>query len=121
MEFNSRKMVMAPDLNATGTLFGGKVLSWVDEEAAIFVISEEKTNNIVTKFMSNVNFLHPAKLGDIVEIGIGLLEKGNTSISVKSEVRNLTTAEPIVTIDKIVFVNLDKRKWKKYLEQNHRR
>ena len=36
MKFFTRKMVAAKDLNSNGSLFGGRVLSWIDEEAFIF-------------------------------------------------------------------------------------
>ena len=37
MQFYSRKIIKPQDLNNYGTLFGGAVLSWIDEEAAVFV------------------------------------------------------------------------------------
>jgi hypothetical protein len=38
MNFYTRKWVKPQDLNAHGTLFGGSLLSWIDEEAAIYSI-----------------------------------------------------------------------------------
>jgi acyl-CoA hydrolase len=35
MRFLTRKLVQPGDLNAGGTLFGGRCLTWIDEEAAI--------------------------------------------------------------------------------------
>ena len=36
MEFRTRKLIKPEDLNAGGTLFGGQLLKWIDEEAAIY-------------------------------------------------------------------------------------
>ena len=58
--------------------------------------------------MSEVNFVSPVMNGDIIEFGCDLLGIGNTSISVKLEVRNKTTKKKVVEVDKITFVNLDK-------------
>ena len=107
MRFFSRKLIKPEDLNAHGTLFGGSVLAWVDEEAAIYVICQLGKSNIATKFMSEIDFVHSAKLGDIIEIGMETVQFGTTSITVKCEVRQKFTRKPIIRIDKIVFVHLD--------------
>ena len=36
MKFRTRKLIKPEDLNARGTLFGGQMLKWIDEEASIF-------------------------------------------------------------------------------------
>jgi len=41
MKFYSRKWIKPEDLNPNGSLFGGRLLSWIDEEAAIFATSTE--------------------------------------------------------------------------------
>ena len=66
------------------------------------------SRHLVTKNMSEVNFVSPVMNGDIIEFGCDLLGIGNTSISVKLEVRNKTTKKKVVEVDKITFVNLDK-------------
>jgi len=107
MNFRTRKLIKYEDLNAKGTLFGGQVLKWIDEEAAIFCMCQLFTKSIVTKMMSEVNFVSSAKLGDIVEIGCELVSLGNTSITISCEVRNKDTKQSIIRIDKIVFVLVD--------------
>jgi acyl-CoA hydrolase len=108
MRFFSRKLIKPEDLNAHGTLFGGTVLSWIDEESAIFVTCQLDKGNIVTKYMSEINFVSSAKLGDIIEIGMETVKFGTTSITVRCEVRNKFTKDTIIKIDKIIFVHLDK-------------
>ena len=107
MDYKTRKLVKPGDLNSRGTLFGGQVLKWIDEEAAIFAICQLDSPNIVTKAISEINFAKTAKQGDIVEIGMELVSIGNTSITMMCDVRNKNTKETIVKIDKIVFVLLD--------------
>ncbi len=108
MRFFSRKLIKPTDLNAHGTLFGGSVLAWVDEEAAIYVICQLGKGNIVTKFMSEINFVSSAKLGDIIEIGMETVNFGRSSITVRCVVRQKFSKETIISIDKIVFVHMDK-------------
>ncbi|MBO6524431.1 MAG: acyl-CoA thioesterase [Balneolaceae bacterium] len=107
MQFFSRKLIKPEDLNAHGTLFGGTVLSWIDEEAAIFVLCQLGKGNIVTKYMSEINFVNSAKLGEVIEIGMETVKFGRTSITVKCEVRTKFEKNTIITIDEIVFVHLD--------------
>jgi acyl-CoA hydrolase len=107
MNFYSRKLIKPQDMNAHGTLFGGTVLSWIDEEAAIFVNCQLGRGNVVTKFMSEIDFVSSAKLGDIIEIGMETKNFGRTSITVRCVVRNKFTKETIIKIDDIVFVHLD--------------
>lgn len=51
MNFHIRKWVKPEDLNANGTLFGGSLLRWVDEEAAIYAIVQLENEKCVTKYM----------------------------------------------------------------------
>ncbi len=106
MDFRTRKWVRPEDLNANDTLFGGSVLRWVDEEAAIHAILQLGQQRVVTKFMSSVEFVASARLGDLVELGLHVVRFGRTSLTMRAEVRNMVTREPIVTIDEIVFVHL---------------
>ncbi len=107
MKYNTRKLVKPGDLNANNTLFGGALLRWIDEEAGIYVMTKLDTTRVVTKYMSEINFVSSAKQGDVIEIGTEFLSIGKTSISLKCEVRNLFTKKVIIQIDKIVFVKID--------------
>ncbi|KXJ30633.1 MULTISPECIES: acyl-CoA thioesterase [Pseudomonas] len=107
MNFHTRKWVKPEDLNANGTLFGGSLLKWIDEEAAIYAIVQLENPKVVTKYISEINFISASRQGDIIELGITATEFGRTSITLRCEVRNKITRKSILTIDKIVFVNLD--------------
>lgn len=106
MKFHTRKWVKPEDLNANGSLFGGRLLSWIDEEAALYTIIQFENNKVVTKYMSEINFMSSAKQGDIIEIGMEVVKFGKSSIVLKCEVRNKMTHETIITIDNITMVNL---------------
>jgi len=82
-------------------------MEWIDEEASIFVMCQLNDNHVVTKYMSEIEFVNPAFRGDIIEIGCELISLGRTSITLKCLVRVKDTQTVIVTIDKIVFVNVD--------------
>ena len=107
MRFHTRKWVKPEDLNPNGTLFGGKLLAWIDEELALYSIVQLQNPKVVTKYMSEINFKSSARQGDIVEIGIDVVKFGNTSLVLKCAVRNMMTREIIITIDHTTMVNLD--------------
>jgi len=107
MIYHTRKLVKPEDLNAGGTLFGGTLLRWIDEEAAIFVMCQLDSPHIVTKYMSEINFISPALTGDVVEIGFETIKFGTSSITVKCTARVKQTQKIIITLDKVVFVHVD--------------
>ena len=107
MRFLTRKLVKPEDLNANDTLFGGRLLEWVDEEAAIYAAIEARHKKVVTKSISAINFIAPARKGDVVEIGVALKRVGKTSITLEVQVRDLTSQNIIVNIDEMVFVCVD--------------
>jgi acyl-CoA hydrolase len=107
MNFHTRKWVKPEDLNANETLFGGRLLQWIDEEAALYTIIQLENKRVVTKFISDINFVSAAKQGDIIEIGLEVVKWGRTSISLSCEVRNKMTRQTIIKIDNITMVSLD--------------
>jgi len=107
MRFHTRKWVKPEDLNPNGTLFGGRLLAWIDEEAALYAVVQLENQKVVTKFMSEINFNSKAMQGDIVEIGIEVKKFGKSSLVLKCVVRNMMTRETIITVDNITMVNLD--------------
>lgn len=106
MNFHTRKWVKPEDLNPNGSLFGGRLLQWIDEEAALYAIVQLENPKVVTKYMSEINFVSSAKKGDIIEIGLSVTKFGNSSITLNCEVRNKMTRETILLIDSLVMVNL---------------
>ena len=72
--FRSRRWVRPEDLNAHGTLLGGSLLRWIDEEAAIYAIIQLGNSRAVTKYISEIAFI-PAP-GSLALLGIGGLIVG---------------------------------------------
>jgi acyl-CoA hydrolase len=107
MIYKTRKLVKPPDLNPSNTLFGGQLLKWIDEEAAVFAMCKFRSNHVVTKYMSEIDFINPAYSGDIVEIGCEVIGVGGTSLTLRSEVRIKDTETVIIRIEKIVLVHVD--------------
>ena len=106
VNFRTRKWVRPEDLNANGTLFGGSLLRWIDEEAAIYAILQLGNGAVVTKYVSEINFVSSARQGDLIEMGLRATRFGRTSLTMRAEVRNMITRSSILTIEEIVFVNL---------------
>ncbi|AMB60552.1 acyl-CoA thioesterase [Microterricola viridarii] len=107
MNFHTRKWVRPEDLNANGTLFGGSLLRWIDEEAAIYAIIQLGNFRVVTKFISEIEFQASALQGDLIEMGLIATQFGRTSITMRAVVRNMITRRVILSIEKLVFVSLD--------------
>ncbi|MFC0269184.1 acyl-CoA thioesterase [Kushneria aurantia] len=107
MNFHTRKWIKPEDLNPNGTLFGGSLLKWIDEEAAIYAVIQLGHNRVVTKYMSSINFVSSARQGDVIELGITATRFGKSSLTLHCVVRNKFTQKNILTIDEIVFVNMD--------------
>ena len=105
--FRTRKMIMPADLNGAGTLFGGRCLSFVDEESAIFAACQLGTHRLVTAGMSAINFTYPAYQNNIIEIGCRVVKFGRTSLTLKCVVRNKDTKKNILVVEEITFVSLD--------------
>ncbi|MDF0720369.1 MULTISPECIES: acyl-CoA thioesterase [Chryseobacterium group] len=107
MNYHTRKWIKPEDLNPNHTLFGGRLLQWIDEEAALYAIVQLETPRCVTKYISEINFISSAKQGDIIEIGIEAISFGHTSITLACHVRNMMTRQTIITIDRITFVGVN--------------
>ena len=107
MKFHTRKWVKPEDLNPNESLFGGRLLQWIDEEAALYTVVQLENKRIVTKYISEINFVNSAKKGDIIEIGMEVVAFGRSSITLRCEVRNKNTHDTIITLEKIVMVSLD--------------
>lgn len=107
LKFRTRKVVKPEDLNCNQTLFGGRLLSWIDEECGIYCACQMQTKTLITKYISEMNFMSPAHLGEVIEIGVETVDMGRTSLTVSCTVRDKMSERVIVKIDKIVFVCVD--------------
>ena len=100
MRFLTRKLVTPADLNPRGTLHGGQLLKWIDEEGGIHAALELQTGLI--------DFKYPVLEGDVVEIGMQTLEIGKTSCTLACNVRSLQADRTVCSIDKMVYIRVNK-------------
>ncbi|MCC5854420.1 MAG: acyl-CoA thioesterase [Idiomarina sp.] len=107
MRFLSRRLVMPNDLNFAGSLFGGRILEWIDEEAYIYAACQLEAKSLVTKHIGAITFEASAFQGDVVEFGLATKNVGTTSLTVTCIVRNKRTKDSICVADDIVFVHID--------------
>lgn len=101
---------MALDIGVHGNLFGGNMMSFLDEAAAAYASQICDTPRMVTKKIEEVVFENPVKVGNIIKI-YGEVDKiGTTSITVKLEARKhnvYTGQQKLVCSTKMVFVRID--------------
>lgn len=103
------KLVMPQNLNPANRLFGGQMMAWIDEAAALYVMSQLRTKSIVTVTVSNLTFETPVLNGDVLEFHCSTSKLGTTSIDVLVEVKKLDVGSQetknVVTCS-IKFVNI---------------
>ncbi|MFD2444768.1 acyl-CoA thioesterase [Bacillus sp. CGMCC 1.16607] len=97
------KLVLPPDTNHMGTIFGGTVLAYIDEIAAITAMKHSK-KVVVTASIDTVNFLSSAKVGDILTLEGVVISTGRTSMEVyvKVECQNIETGGRTLTTTAIL-------------------
>ena len=104
-----RVLMMPRDTNAHGTIFGGVILSYIDQAGAIEA-RRQGLKYMVTVSMDKVSFHEPVFVGDLVSFWTETLRIGNTSITTKVVVEAIRGSDPnekvLVTEAQVVYVNL---------------
>jgi acyl-CoA thioesterase YciA len=77
-----RVVMMPKDTNALGTIFGGIILSYIDQAGAVEGY-RHVSGKLVTVSMREVEFLAPVLVGDLVSFYTDTVRVGRTSITVK--------------------------------------
>ncbi len=77
-------IILPSDLNDSGRLFGGSLMSWIDEVAGL-VGRRHAQMNVTTGSVDNLKFLRGAYLRDIVVVSGKVTHVGNASMEVKVE------------------------------------
>ena len=80
-----RVLMMPKDTNALGTIFGGIILSYIDQAGAVEG-SRHVRGRLVTVAMNEVEFHAPVFVGDLVSFFTETLRRGRTSITVRVSV-----------------------------------
>ena len=102
---------MPRDTNQVGTIFGGVILSYIDQAGA-----EEArlhgADRLVTVAMKEVEFHEPVHVGDLVSFYTSLVRCGRTSVTVKVSVEAARhwdrRSVARVTNAEITYVNVDR-------------
>ncbi|HKI85341.1 MAG TPA: hotdog domain-containing protein, partial [Thermoanaerobaculia bacterium] len=77
-----RVIMMPKDTNALGTIFGGIILSYIDQAGAV-AAHRHTLGRLVTVAMREVEFHAPVFVGDLVSFYTETLRIGTTSVKVK--------------------------------------
>lgn len=110
MELITTYICKQSDIGVHNNMFGGTILSLIDDASAAYVSQICDTQRIVTLKIDELIFVKPVKVGNILKIYGEVVEFGNSSITTYIEVRkhNVFTGEQsIVTKTKIKFVRID--------------
>src|SRR4051794_53493 len=101
--------MMPRDTNAHGTIFGGVILSYIDQAGAIEA-RRQGLQFMVTISMDKVVFHEPVFVGDLVSFWTETLRIGTTSITTKVVVDAIRgghrSEKVLVTEAQVVYVNL---------------
>ena len=104
-----RVSLMPKDTNALGTIFGGIILSYIDQAGAVEA-HRSAPGKLVTVAMREVEFHQPVFVGDVVSFYTHTLRVGRTSVTVKVEVEAERRALPrdlvTVTEAEVVYVQV---------------
>ena len=105
-----RVILMPKDTNALGTIFGGIILSYIDQAGAV-AAHHHVPGRLVTVAMREVVFHSPVFVGDLVSFYAETLRVGTTSVSVKvtveSERGTRGAGRVKVTEAEVVYVHVD--------------
>jgi acyl-CoA thioesterase YciA len=105
-----RVSMMPADTNAHGTIFGGKILSLIDQAGAI-AAHRIGIGRVVTVAMREVVFKHPVRVGDIVSCYAEVSAVGRSSVTVHVRVNANSPTDAKhsveVTSAEVVYVAID--------------
>jgi acyl-CoA thioesterase YciA len=108
-----RVMMMPRDVNAQGTIFGGVILSFIDQAGAIEA-HKHTARSVVTVAMDRVEFKQPVFVGDVLSFCTTTLGLGRTSIRVRVVVWADRLKGPaqrvLVTQADVVYVAVDENR-----------
>ena len=105
-----RTIAMPADTNANGDIFGGWVLSRMDQAGGIAGV-ERARGRVVTIAVEGMTFIRPVKVGDVLEVYTEIESVRRTSMKIHIEAwvrRFQTHHEEKVTDATFTFVAIDK-------------
>ena len=108
---NMEELVLPNDANGLNTLFGGRLLQWIDIAGAMSAMKHSR-KEVVTVSIDSVDFREPVMVGDMVKLNAVVTWTGKTSMEVKVDVlrEKPRTGEIIKTNEAyMTMVALDER------------
>ena len=107
----SIRVIMMPcDTNPMGTIFGGLILSYIDQAGAVEA-RKHTAKAFATVAMHEVKFIAPVLVGDLVSFYTETVKIGTTSITVRVTVeaqrRDVAQTVVRVTQAEVVYVAVD--------------
>lgn len=101
---------MGKDIGIHGNVFGGFMMSWIDEAAAAFATEYCCTPNMVTLKVGEMLFKKPLKAGNHIRLYGEVAHLGNTSIKLNIDARKYNVysgEETSVCTTTITFIRID--------------
>jgi acyl-CoA thioesterase YciA len=83
-ELSLRTVAMPADTNPAGDIFGGWIMSLMDLAAGVSAGTRAK-GRVATAAVSDLSFLQPVKVGDVVCVYTEIVKTGRTSVTVGVE------------------------------------
>src|SRR5450432_2268097 len=108
-ELSLRTVAMPADTDPSGDIFGGWIMSLMDLAAGVAAGTRAK-GRVATAAVSNLSFLQPVKVGDVVCVYTDITKTGRTSmtIAVEAYVLRRNQGERVrVTAAEFVLVAVD--------------
>lgn len=108
-ELTVRTMAMPADTNANGDIFGGWVLSQMDQAGGIAGV-ERARGRVVTISVETMKFIRPVRVGDVLCVYTEIEQIGRTSMKIHIEAwarRFQTDLREKVTDATFTFVAID--------------
>jgi acyl-CoA thioesterase YciA len=108
-ELTVRTLAMPSDTNANGDIFGGWVLSQMDQAGGIAGV-ERAQGRVVTIAVDAMTFIRPVKVGDVLCVYTEVEHVGRTSMKIHIEAwarRFMTNHREKVTVATFTFVAID--------------
>ncbi|WP_026700044.1 acyl-CoA thioesterase [Salibacterium aidingense] len=103
------RLVLPPDTNHLQTIFGGKVLAYIDEIGALAAM-KHCNSVVVSASMDSVDFLSASKAGEALELEAFVTSTGRTSMEVFVRVHShnlLTGSKRLTTESFLTMVAVD--------------
>ena len=99
------------DLGFSNKLFGGKLLYWLDADAAAYAMEVSDTHRMVTVSLDKCVWKKPSIEGHVIKIYANVVKFGRSSVTLNVEARrhNVENGEQeVILATEIKFVKLDK-------------